>query len=63
MKYNSVDQIKSKNGTGTPCGTREKHTEYWSRNLKERYHLEDIAIEGTIILKWALKRMGQHSSG
>jgi len=44
-------------------GIREKHTGYWSRNLKERYCLEEIAIEGRIILKWALKRMGQHGSG
>jgi hypothetical protein len=36
---------------------------FWLGNLKERYHLEDIGIEGRIILKWASNRMGQHGSG
>jgi len=40
---------------------REKHTGFWSGNLKERYHLEDTGIEGRIILKWTLNRMGQNA--
>jgi hypothetical protein len=28
---------------------------FWSRNLKERCHLEDFAVDERIILKWILK--------
>ena len=31
---------------------RKIHTESWWRNLKERKHLEDSGIDGTIILKY-----------
>jgi len=27
------------------------HTLFWLGNLKEKYHLEDIGIDGSIILK------------
>jgi hypothetical protein len=27
-------------------------------NLKERHHLEDIDVDGRIILKWILKKYG-----
>jgi len=30
------------------CGRREMLTEFWGRNLKERYHLEDLGIDGRI---------------
>jgi hypothetical protein len=32
--------------------TREMPTEFWWANMKERDHLEDIPVHGTIILKW-----------
>jgi hypothetical protein len=33
---------------------REMHTGLWYKNLKERYHLEDISTDGRITLKWSL---------
>jgi hypothetical protein len=38
-------------------GTRELHTRVWWGNLKKRDHLEDLGIEGRIILKWILNRI------
>jgi len=35
------------------------HTEFSRGDLKERVHLEDLDIEGRIVLKWVVKnRMG-----
>ena len=31
---------------------------FWSENLKESKHLEDLDIDGTVILKSVLKEMG-----
>jgi hypothetical protein len=39
---------------GVVCGTCEgddKHTKYWSENLKGRDHSEDLGIDGRIILE------------
>jgi len=33
-------------------------TRIWRRNLPERDHLEDLGIDGSLILKYFLKRMG-----
>lgn len=33
------------------------HTGYWRVNLKEGEHLEDLGIDGTIILKLILKKI------
>jgi len=35
---------------------REIHTMYWWRNLRCRDHLEDVGIDGKIILKWILNK-------
>ena len=36
-------------------GTEEVHTVIWWRNLRERDHLEDLGVDGRIILKWIFK--------
>jgi hypothetical protein len=35
---------------------REIHTGFWCENVKERYHLEDLGIDGRIILKCIFKK-------
>jgi hypothetical protein len=43
---------------GSACSTyrrdKEMHTKYWSGNVKGRGHLEDLGIDGRIILEWTL---------
>jgi len=36
---------------------KRMHTGYWRVNLKEGEHLEDLGIDGTIILKLILKKI------
>jgi hypothetical protein len=39
---------------GGACGTHgrdEVHTKFWSENLKGRDHLEDLGIDGKMILE------------
>jgi hypothetical protein len=33
-------------------GREEGHTGFWWRNLRERDHLEDLGVDGRIILRW-----------
>ena len=33
------------------------HTGFWWGNLKERYQLEDLGIDGRIVLKWILNKL------
>ena len=33
-------------------GTGEVHTGFWWEDLMERDHLEDLGVDGRIILKW-----------
>jgi hypothetical protein len=33
-------------------GRREVHTRFWWGKLMERRHLEDLGVEGVVILKW-----------
>jgi len=37
-------------------GNTENHVEFWYRNLKEGDNLEDLDLEGRILLKWLLKK-------
>ena len=37
------------------------HTGFWWGDLRERDHLEDLRVDGSIILKWTFKNgMGRH---
>jgi hypothetical protein len=37
-------------------GRGEVHAGLWWVKLKERVHLEDLGVEGRILLKWISKR-------
>jgi hypothetical protein len=30
----------------------EVHTRVWWGNMRERHHLEDLGVDGVVILKW-----------
>jgi hypothetical protein len=32
------------------------HAEFWWGDLRERDHLKDLGVDGSIILKWILKK-------
>jgi hypothetical protein len=36
--------------------TGEVHTGFWWGNLRERYHLEELGVDGMILLKWLFKK-------
>jgi len=38
------------------CGREAVHTEFWWGNLRERENLEDLGVDGRIILTLMLKR-------
>jgi hypothetical protein len=43
-------------GAGCVWGRRYIHKDFWQANLKERYHLEDLGVDGRTLFKWALKK-------
>jgi len=36
---------------------KEVHTEFWWENLREADHLQDVRIDGTIILKYMFNQL------
>jgi hypothetical protein len=41
---------------GTHGGKKEIHIGFWLVNMRERYHLEDLDVDGRIILKLILNK-------
>ena len=42
----------------------EVHTEFWWGDLKERGHLEEVGVDGIVMLRWILKKsFGGTSTG
>jgi len=37
-------------------GRGEVHTGFWWGNLRERIYLEDLGVDGRIILKWVFRK-------
>jgi len=59
------DQIE-KNEIGGACSAYggEVHTGFWWGNLRERDHLGDPDVDGTIIFKWVFRKLnGWHELG
>jgi hypothetical protein len=38
------------------CGRGEVHAGFWWGKLRERKRLEDLGIDGRVILKWIFKK-------
>jgi hypothetical protein len=38
------------------CEGGELHTGFWRGDLRERYHLEDLSVDGIVTIKWILKK-------
>jgi hypothetical protein len=54
------DQIKDEMGGACRKYWGEAHTRVWRQHLKERDHLEDLCVDGRIMLKWILNKLGRH---
>jgi hypothetical protein len=53
------DEIEN-NEVGRACsvygGKGEMHTGFWWKNLGGRDHMEDLGIDGRILLKWIFRK-------
>jgi hypothetical protein len=52
---NITGKIKSRKVTWVGDGRVEMHTQFWSGDIEVQHHLEDLGIDGRIILKWIVK--------
>jgi len=43
-------------GNVARIGRGEMHTEFWWGNLKDRDYLEDLGLNGRIILRWIFRK-------
>jgi hypothetical protein len=50
-KHYLGDKIKKNEMGGSCMGRGKLHTEFWWGNLSERHHLENVGVDGRIILK------------
>jgi hypothetical protein len=41
--------------------TEEVHIGYWWSTLREKDHLEDLGVQGDIILKWIYKKWNREA--
>jgi hypothetical protein len=46
----------SPSGSFTAWHGKQMHIKVWYKNLKERYYLDDLVIDGSTIGKWFLKK-------
>jgi hypothetical protein len=68
---NIIPVINSRTITWAGCmarmGDREVHVRFWWEHLGERDHLEDLGVDGKVIIKWIFKtylgRYGQDYCG
>jgi hypothetical protein len=44
--------------TGKGCGRKQSLPNFWLQGMKERDHMEELNIEGLIILNWILVKQG-----
>jgi hypothetical protein len=49
-------------GARSMHGEKVMHTKFWSENMKEKGHLEDLEADWRIILKWILRTCGLDST-
>ena len=52
------DKIKN-NNMGGECGTYggDVYTVFWWENLRKRNYLQDLGVDGMIVLKWIFKKL------
>jgi hypothetical protein len=54
---NYISQERDVRGVWHVWETGEVHTGFWWGNLREEGHLEDLGVNGRIVLKWIFKKL------